>query len=182
MKVHILGASGSGTTTLGKSLEQRLGWKHLDADDYYWRKTNLPFQIKIPLSERNELITKDVELYDHVIVSGSMVSWGKQWEDVFDLAIFLYVPPLIRMQRLRNREIERYQKLLDTDERFRSNSNAFLEWAQRYDDPGFDGRSITTHHNWMKKLKCPVIKIEGDTTVEERVQIVINQIHKNHSQ
>lgn len=179
LRIHIFGASGSGTTTLANSLEQRLGWKHLDADDYYWKKTEPPFQVKIPLSERNMAITKDIEIYNSVIISGSMVSWGQQWESVFDYAVFLHIPPEVRMQRLMDREIERYGILLQTDAEIQLKSKAFLDWAQQYDDPNFDGRSITVHKNWIKKLKCPVIQIEGDTTIEERVQHVLCEVYKN---
>jgi adenylate kinase family enzyme len=41
--VHILGASGSGATTLGAALAQRLGFTHLDSDDFFWIKTDPPY-------------------------------------------------------------------------------------------------------------------------------------------
>ncbi|WP_103070333.1 P-loop NTPase family protein [Aquimarina sediminis] len=176
MKIHIFGASGSGTTTLASHLEQELGWKHLDADDYYWKKTNPPYQEKITLLKRNTTIIKDIELHKSVIISGSMVSWGKHWESIFDCAVFLYVPPAIRIQCLMDREAERYGTLLYTDQNVKSNSEAFLDWAKQYDDPDFDGRSITVHKNWIKKLKCPVIQIEGDTMIKERVRLVLEQL------
>jgi adenylate kinase family enzyme len=34
-RVHILGASGSGTTTLGMALSARFGYAQLDTDDFY---------------------------------------------------------------------------------------------------------------------------------------------------
>ena len=34
-KIHILGASGSGTSTLGNSLAEVLPHTHLDTDDYF---------------------------------------------------------------------------------------------------------------------------------------------------
>ena len=36
MKIHILGASGSGTTTLAQALSTVLHNTHLDTDDYFW--------------------------------------------------------------------------------------------------------------------------------------------------
>ena len=45
MKILITGASGSGTTTLGKSLSKRLNWGLIDADDYYWLPTDPPYQV-----------------------------------------------------------------------------------------------------------------------------------------
>ena len=176
MKIHIFGASGSGTTTLGKALHTALGYRHLDADNYYWEKTDPPFQIKIPIEKRNQLITNHFLAHENCIISGSMVSWGKEWASAFDLYVFLYLPPAIRMQRLKDREIERYGKRLIRDEKIRKESKAFLEWASQYDDGTFQGRSLGIHLDWIKVLEGKVLKIEGDTTVEERVDLVIKQL------
>ncbi len=176
MKLHIFGASGSGTTTLGEHLAAKLRWKHLDTDDYYWKPTDPPYLQKIPLSLRTARITSDFKQHNEVIISGSMVSWGKQWESVFDLAVFLYIPHAIRMERLRKREFERYGNVLTTDKAAISRFEAFLGWASRYDDETFDGRSISTHQKWMDRLNCPILRIEGDTTITERMDLVLDKI------
>jgi adenylate kinase family enzyme len=59
MKVFIFGASGSGTTTLANEIEKRAYFKHLDVDDYYWKKTEPAFQEKTPLNKRNEKLKAD---------------------------------------------------------------------------------------------------------------------------
>jgi len=46
MKILKLGASGSGTTTLGIEIERRTDFKRLDVDDYYWKKQILLFKKK----------------------------------------------------------------------------------------------------------------------------------------
>ena len=176
MKIHIFGASGSGTTTLGKALQQKLGYRHLDADEYYWEKTDPPFQVKVPLEKRNSRITKDFLGQENCIISGSMVSWGKEWASAFDLYVFLYLPPETRMQRLREREKERYKEALSASEKIRTESNAFLDWASQYDDGTFQGRSLSIHLNWIEVLEGQVLKIEGDTTVLERVARTIAYI------
>jgi len=176
MKIHIFGASGSGTTTLGKALHNALGYRHLDADYYYWEKTDPPFQLKVPLEKRNQMITKDFLAQENCIISGSMVSWGKEWASAFDLYIFLYLPPDIRMQRLKEREKERYGAALKTDEKFKADSKAFLAWASQYDDGTFKGRSLAIHLDWIKVLDGQVLKIEGDSTVAERVASVMKKL------
>ena len=38
--IHIFGASGSVTTTLGKKICDELGYRFMDTDDYFWLLTN----------------------------------------------------------------------------------------------------------------------------------------------
>jgi adenylate kinase family enzyme len=46
MRILVTGASGSGTTTLGKALAEQLACAFLDADDFFWFPTNPPFTQK----------------------------------------------------------------------------------------------------------------------------------------
>lgn len=178
MKVLIFGASGSGTTTLGREIRKRTEFVHLDADDYYWRKTNPPYQEKIPLPERNERLKVDFNKNEHVIISGSLVSWGKEWETLFDLAIFIYLDNDIRMERLKKREFDRYGEKLLTDKIRQQNFNAFIEWAGEYENPAFKGRSLKVHNYWIKLLDCGVLRVDGATPLEKKVDNVISVIEK----
>ena len=176
MKIILFGASGTGTSTLGKSISEKLKWTFLDADDYYWEKTNPPFQKKIPLDRRNEHLKADFRNHKNVILSGSLVTWGDFWNTAFDLGVFLILPKKIRMQRLYNRELERYGEALKTNETIKAKSKAFLDWAAKYDDASFDGRSIHQHRNWAKLLSCEIVELNGDLTNRERLELVIENI------
>ena len=50
--VHIYGASGSGTSTIGKFISNKLGYFFMDTDDYFWESTNPPYTIKRNVSDR----------------------------------------------------------------------------------------------------------------------------------
>lgn len=176
MKIIIFGASGSGTTTLSKTLAKRLNYIHLDADAYYWKKTNPPFQIKLPQQKRNENLKNDFIQSEEVIISGSLITWSEYWNTAFDLGIFLRLPKTIRMERLKKREIEMYGEKLKSDNEIISKSKEFLEWAEKYDDESFDGRNITQHKKWIELLDCNIIEIEGDMTNDERMEIVTKRI------
>ena len=41
--LHITGASGSGTTTLGRALASAWAVPHADTDDYFWVPTTPPY-------------------------------------------------------------------------------------------------------------------------------------------
>lgn len=176
MKILIFGASGSGTTTLGNEIEKRTNFKHLDVDNYYWKNTEPPFQEKIELQERNKNLKADFKRHENVIVSGSMVSWGKEWKTSFDLAIFIRLENKLRMERLKTRETERYRKKLITDEKIQRNSKAFLEWAGQYENTNFGGRSLKIHKNWIELLNCETLTIDGKEELNDKIETVLNGI------
>ncbi|EAY24661.1 AAA family ATPase [Microscilla marina] len=169
MKILIIGASGAGTTTLGQTLAQHTSYTHLDVDNYYWKPTKPSFQEKMPLAKRNQKLTADFNCLPKVIVSGSLISWGNEWLQAFDLVVFLYLPQKTRMERLRQREIQRHGEALHTHALIRQTSQAFLEWAAQYDDPNFTGRSLAVHQQWLQKLACPVLRLKGAIELEQKV-------------
>lgn len=38
-RIHILGASGSGTTSIAKNVCSKLDYAHFDSDNYFWENT-----------------------------------------------------------------------------------------------------------------------------------------------
>ena len=45
-RVHIMGASGAGVTSLGRALAEALAVPHHDTDGYFWRPTTPPYRDK----------------------------------------------------------------------------------------------------------------------------------------
>lgn len=176
-RIHILGAAGSGTSTLGESLAKVLVKHHLDTDDYFW---STKFTEQTPVSERKEMLSKDLLRDDKWILSGAVAGWGDCFKPCFDLVIFLWIPAEVRMARLQQREVERYGKeVLAGGSRYEQ-SQTFLEWASLYDHAGTEVRSKALHEQWMTDLSCPILRIEGDYSVEERVARVMNYLNRNH--
>lgn len=167
MKIHIFGASGVGSTTQGKDLSAVLNIPYFDTDSYFWESSDPPFTIKRDPAKRNELLKADLAKEESYIVGGSLVSWGEEWLKTFDLAVFLYVPPEIRLERLRKRELERYGNIIQTDPERKKLHDEFMEWAALYDQDT-PRRSLAVHEAWMEKLNCPVLAIEGDLSIAER--------------
>jgi adenylate kinase family enzyme len=176
MRIHILGASGSGVTTLGKYLALQMAYPYFDVDDFYWEKTIVPFTVKRSFQDRENKLKEALSVESNWIVGGSMVSWGPYWLTAFDLVVFLWLPAPVRLTRLRNREYERYGEVIIKDPERNQHYEAFMEWASRYDDPDFEGRSLIAHQAWLQKLPCPVLEIKGDFSVAQRAQKVLEKI------
>ncbi|TBO43918.1 P-loop NTPase family protein [Pedobacter kyonggii] len=180
MKIHIFGASGSGVTTLGKALAKKLNIPYFDSDHYFWIPTDPPFITKRNPKERNDLIKMALTESDHWVFGGSSVSWGDGVFPEFDLIVFLWLPPEVRLNRLKKREFERYGSVIYQDPERIKKYQDFIEWATNYDiDPiksGFTGRSLKVHEDWIKDLNKEILEIRGDFTLEERIKKIIDYL------
>lgn len=86
-RIHVFGASGSGTTTLGSTLAKELDIAHFDADEFYWKKTDPPFREKNMPAHRVAKIREKVQDHSGWILTGSICGWGDPFIDEFTLAV-----------------------------------------------------------------------------------------------
>ncbi len=175
-RIHIFGASGSGTTTLAEHLSASLSIPHFDSDEYYWKKTATPFTEKNTIEERHALFLHDLASHENWIISGSMTSWSQPFVPLFQLVVYLYVPSEIRVERLKIREYQRFgERILPNGEMHQSHRE-FIAWAAQYDEGLMTGRSKKRHEEWMSNLSCPVLKISGNHPVDVIVQQVTTEL------
>lgn len=177
--IHIYGASGSGTSTLGKKISEELGYKFMDTDDYYWLPTNPQYTAKRSKEERIALMKKDISEADNVVISGSLVDWGDELIPLFTLAIRLVTETEIRIERLRIREKQKFGERIMPDGDMYTNHMEFLEWARKYDTGSVNMRSKAKHDEWQKLLLCRQIVLDGADALEEnfkKVKAAINSV------
>jgi len=174
----IMGASGAVATTLGNHfVKNNTRFLHLDSDDYFWEKTDPPFQEARISDERNLLFETDFYSQENVVVTGSIFRWKTDYKDLFDLVVLLYIPQEIRLQRLADREISRYGNKILFDEKLNTKYKAFLAWAAEYDlEDNITSRSLKQQKQWMEEVKCATLFLEGDLTVKERLELLQNYI------
>lgn len=166
-QIHIFGASGSGTSTLGAYLAREIDGCHLDTDSYYWHKSEPPFTHKREPSERITMIEHDIQGKERWVLSGSICSWGDPLLHHFTLAIFLYLEPTGRLARLAERERTRYGDRILPGGDMREQHLEFMGWAASYDHAQAPIRSFDFHERWMSGLNCPVLRLDSDRPVEE---------------
>lgn len=175
-RIHILGASGSGTTTLAKILCKHLNYECFDTDEYFWESTNPPFQKKRPIQERKKLLKDELDRTEKWILSGSLCGWGDEFVPYFDLVIYLWIPQDIRLTRLIERERTRYGKEIEIGGTMYEAHIEFIEWASRYDIGDINMRSRALHIKWLSELKCHLLSIEEDICLEEKLQKVLEEL------
>ena len=170
-RIHIVGASGSGTSSLAVEMATRYGHRHLDTDDYFWLQTVPPYREKRPREERLALLRQASRDSKSWVLSGSLCGWGDPLISEFEVVVFLAVPTPVRLARLRVRESERYgQHAIASGGELHGAHMEFLDWAGRYDTGGLEMRSRALHEAWLATVSCPVMELEGDRSAGEQLE------------
>ncbi len=177
-KILIMGAPGAGTTTLGKSLAERLGCPHFDTDDVYWfTEDALPYRRKRNPDHRRQLLAERLASTDAWVLSGSLCGWGDVFIPQFDRVVWRWLPAALRLPRIEQRERQRYgDARLDPGGDLHGVFEKFKQWAADCDEEGSGLRSRQSELEWLERLTCPVLKLEGDIGVEELVERVVKVV------
>lgn len=61
-------------------------------------------------------------------------------------------------------------------ENFRSVDPKFIRWLSEYDTGPSEGRNLARHNDWLSNRNCKVVRIVGDLTVKESVELVSKHI------
>jgi adenylate kinase family enzyme len=173
-RIHIVGAAGAGTTTLGRALASTLAAPHHDTDDYFWLPTNPPYRQERDVADRVHLMRAVFLDRPDWVLSGSLDDWGGSVVPLFDLLVFVEVPTEIRLLRLREREARHFGRSATSPGGWRhQETEDFIEWASHYDDGTRDGRSLSRHLAWLDNLPCPVLRLDGTRPIADLVDEVI---------
>ncbi len=160
-RIHIMGAPGAGVSTFGLQLANKLGYAHLDTDDFYWfTQDDLPYKRKRNPDHRRRELSTALDQTERWVLSGSLCGWGDVFVPRFQKVYYLTAPVEVRLNRIRARETARYGP-----ERIAPGGDLhivfekFLDWAARYDEPSDNIRSKDRELDWLAHLQCPVEKI-----------------------
>ncbi len=172
-RIHVVGASGSGTTTLGTALAARLGLRHIDSDSIFWMPTDPPFTTRRTAEERLAMLLRMAPETGRWVFSGSALKWATPIEPFYDLIVFLQLDPALRMTRLKRREAARYGARLEPGGDMAAASAAFLAWSAAYDTAGLEQRSRTAHEAWLATQRAPVLRLDSSDPLDALVSAVL---------
>jgi len=173
-RIHIVGASGAGTTTIGRALANALAVSHHDTDDFFWLPTTPPYRELRPVADRLRLMTELFLGQADWVLSGSLDDWGARIASLFDLVVFLSVPAEVRVNRLRDREARRFGADAVGPEGWRHReTEQFIEWASHYEDGTREGRKLARHEAWLCTLSCPVLRLDATRSVKDLVEDIL---------
>lgn len=170
-RLHILGPSGAGVTTLGRAVANAWSVPHADSDDYFWVPTSPPYKTARSVGERLGLMHEVFVPREAWVLSGAMTTWGQSIVEEPDAVVFLTLSPQERRRRLEEREsLRRGHTKLDDDDRTWTD---FRDWAMKYDDPSFTGRSRAAHESWLRAIRQPVLRLDSAQAPQQLLEAVL---------
>lgn len=176
MRLHIFGASGSGVTTVGQTLSEKLNIPYFDSDHYFWENSDPPYTIRRDPEQRNSMLLAELNKHTSWILGGSVIHWGDVFPE-FDLIVFLWVPQTIRLDRLKKREFLLYGNIIHTDPTRAALFDKFITWARDYDEgTGIANRTLKAHEDWLNQVTSPVLKIQGDIATADSINLTCNKL------
>lgn len=171
--IMITGSSGAGKTTLGELVAKKLGYIFVDIDEYIWRKdTEIPFSAMYSKAEKISRLQEAISNCEHFVMAGSMDSFHEYFDPYFELVVHLHADAKIRVKRVHERELEQFGTRVLEGGDMHEEHEKMLTGIAGYDH-GVGGCTLQQHENWLKSLKCKVIRLDGADALEKNSHIII---------
>ena len=165
--IIICGLNGTGKSTLGKALAEKLHFHFIDIENLYFPKTNRNYIYASPRTHEDvaERLLDEIGTYENFILASVKGDYGEELYSFFQYAILLDVPRDIRLQRVKDRSFQKFgNRMLSGGDLFEQEEKFF-----RF----VESRNENTVEEWVKFLKCPVMRIDGTKPVDENANLII---------
>lgn len=163
--IVIYGANGSGKTTLGLELAQALNFKHMDVEAYYFEKADIFYANPRSKDEVIRLMLDDIEKHGSFVFSGVTGDYGEKIVSMYKLAFFLSAPIELRMERIKNRAIDKHGKRALPGGDMYEDRAKFIEFART--------RDLSVIDKWANTLTCPIIHLDATKPVNINLNEII---------
>jgi len=172
MRILICGLNGTGKSTLGRMMADRMGYEFIDNEDLFFPKTDPSYTFSRPRSKEEviRLLEERIRANNRFIFAAVKGDYGDRLIASLDHIVMIEVPKQIRSQRVRDRS---YQKFGDRILPGRDLYDKESKWFSLTDN-----RPETYVTDWLETVDCPVIRIDGTLPVEENVDYLVSVLSK----
>lgn len=168
--IIIIGLNGSGKSTVCRELAQRLNYKRMDVEDYYFPESEIPYAVSRTREEVEQMIIEDINKYKNYVLCSVNCNWNANIMDTFRLAVLLSAPLEIRMERIKQREVLRFgERVLEGGDMYES--------QKRFHD-FVASRSAEDVKKKTGILNCPILEIDATLPVGDIVENIYDYYAK----
>jgi len=167
--IIVFGANGSGKTTLGRELARVLNFKHMDIEDYYFEKSEIPYTVERPREDCLKLMLADIEKHRSFVLSAVTGDFGDIISQYYELAVYLSAPLDTRIERIKQRSYEKFGERIREGGDMYEQHLSFVDFAS--------SRSLTPIEQWAETLSCPIIHVDGTEDWRTTAARIAGQYH-----
>ena len=175
MKIQVIGAAGTGKSTLCKYISEKTGVYWIDTDKYLWKDSD--FTENYPVEERLRMYNYDISNHQDYVVSGSIHSWHAKGFNDRELLVLLMLDEEIRMKRLYNREFSRFgERMLPGGDHYQLTCE-FLDWCRTYltaDENALN--SLACHALRLSEASCKTLILDGNQPIDNLCSYILNKV------
>ena len=173
MGILICGLNGTGKSTLGRLLADRMEYEFIDNEDLFFPKADPSYTFSNPRSKEEviRLLEDKISGNNRFIFAAVKGNYGDRLIALLDYIVLIEVPKQIRSKRVRDRSYQKFgDRILPGGDLYEKENKWFSLT---------DNRPDTYVTDWLETLDCPVIRIDGTLPVEENVDYLASFFSKN---
>ena len=164
MGILICGLNGTGKSTTGRKLADRLGCDFIDSEDLWFPKTDPSYLFSDPRSKEEaiRLLEERIRVNDRFVFAAVKGDYGDKLIASLDHIVLIEAPKPIRLRRVRERSFQKFgARILPGGDLYEKESAWFSVVDSRPDD---------YVRRWLQTVACPILRIDGTRPVEENVE------------
>ena len=168
MGILICGLNGSGKSTIGKLLSERLSYQFIDNEDLHFPKgdPSYPYSHSRSEDEVIRLLEDLIAQNNNYVFAAVKGDYGDTFIASLDHVILVEAPKPVRLQRIHGRSFQRFgNRMLDGGD-LAEKENAFFSLVS--------SRSEDYVTNWLQTIDCPVTCIDGTRPVKENIDYLLS--------
>lgn len=168
--IIICGLNGTGKSTLGKSLAEKLHFYFIDNEDLYFPKTDPDYIYAAPHTREDvkKLLFREMKAHENFIFASVKGDYGETVYPFFQYAVLMDVPKDMRIERVKNRSFQKFGNRMLSGGDLYEQEERFFDLAK--------SKAENTVEKWVQSLSCPVIRIDGTKPLEENITLITEQI------
>lgn len=168
MGILICGLNGTGKSTIGSILAERLGYNFIDNEDLFHPKTDPGYIFSNPRSrEEVELILNTmISVNNQFVFSAVKGDYGENLIAALDYSILIEVPREIRIQRVKERSYQKFGKRMLPGGDLYEQECAWFTFVEN--------RSEDYVSKWIEQINCPVIRLDGTLPVMDNIDYLLS--------